>query len=312
MTQNNPQVPWTDDQWARVNQVIQEEATSARVAAKFLPLYGPLPPDADFVRNQGIRYLARTDPPPNQRTVIDDKITIQLATLQVKVNVRGAQMADPEMTSVLALFRRAANVLARLEDVVVFRGLEENPAGGVTPIGGADPDRLPPIWEITGGDPSRGLWESPLAVPVLPNQWIPVGDPDGEPLVYAVSDAIGRLEGSGHFGPFAAVLGQKLFLAAQTPEPNSLVLPQDRIIPFLGGGPLLRSSTLTDYDGRSGVIVALGGAPVELVVAKDVSFQFLQATPDPQFLFRVHEKIRLLIKEPDAIIKLYVPNGRLR
>jgi Encapsulating protein for peroxidase len=175
MTQNNPQVPWTDDQWARVNQVIQEEATSARVAAKFLPLYGPLPPDADFVRNQGIRYLARTDPPPNQRTVIDDKITIQLATLQVKVNVRGAQMADPEMTSVLALFRRAANVLARLEDVVVFRGLEENPAGGVTPIGGADPDRLPPIWEITGGDPSRGLWESPLAVPVLPNQWIPVG-----------------------------------------------------------------------------------------------------------------------------------------
>ena len=32
-------------------------------------------------------------------------------------------MADPELTSVLALFRRAANVLARLEDAVVFRGL---------------------------------------------------------------------------------------------------------------------------------------------------------------------------------------------
>ena len=37
--------------------------------------------------------------------------------------MRGAQMADPEMTSVLALFRRAANILARLEDAVVFRGL---------------------------------------------------------------------------------------------------------------------------------------------------------------------------------------------
>jgi hypothetical protein len=42
--------------------------------------------------------------------------------------VRSAQMAAPEMTSVLALFRRAANVLARLEDAVVFRGLTASPA----------------------------------------------------------------------------------------------------------------------------------------------------------------------------------------
>ena len=43
MTANNPQLPWTDEQWARVNQVIQEEASRARVAATFLPLVGPLP-----------------------------------------------------------------------------------------------------------------------------------------------------------------------------------------------------------------------------------------------------------------------------
>ncbi len=49
---NNPQVPWTDEQWARVNQVVQEEARRARVAATFLPLYGPLPPDTDFVRKE--------------------------------------------------------------------------------------------------------------------------------------------------------------------------------------------------------------------------------------------------------------------
>ena len=59
---------------------------------------------------------------------IQDRDVIQLATLQVRVTVRGAQMADPEMTSVLALFRRAANVLARLEDAVVFRGLGQDVA----------------------------------------------------------------------------------------------------------------------------------------------------------------------------------------
>ena len=179
MTTDNPQVPWTDEQWARVNQVIQEEASRARVAATFLPLIGPLPGDTDFVRSNVITYVE----PPNllaaaqaeianaiaaynaataaadiaaavaaqqrianaqgiagsRRIRIDDKSTIQLATLQVMVPVRGAQMVDPEMTSVLALFRRAANVLARLEDAVVFRGLVPDPSlprQGYTPYSG--------------------------------------------------------------------------------------------------------------------------------------------------------------------------------
>jgi uncharacterized linocin/CFP29 family protein len=127
---------------------------------------------------------------------------------------------------------------------------------------------------------------------------------DGELLVAAVSDSIGKLEGNGHFGPFAVALGQKLFLGAQTPNEGSLVLPQDRIIPFLGGGPLLRSSTLPD---NKGVVVALGGAPVELVIATDVSLNFLQVAPDPMFVFRVYEKMALRIKESDAIVALVPP-----
>jgi hypothetical protein len=114
------------------------------------------------------------------------------------------------------------------------------------------------------------------------------------------------LEGRGQFGPFATVLGQGLFAVAQTPDPGSLVLPQDRIIPFLGGGPLLRSSTLDDFGGYSGMVVALGGAPLELVIATDVCLQFLQVTDQPAFLFRVSEKIALRIREPDAIVQLYM------
>ena len=117
--------------------------------------------------------------------------------------------------------------------------------------------------------------------------------------------AIGTLEREGHFGPFAVVLDQEFFLEAQTPN-GFLVLPQDRIIPFLGGGPLLRSSTLP---ARSGVVVALGGAPVELVVAKDMSLQFLQVTGEPRYLFRVREKIALRIKEAKAIATLVEPGA---
>src|SRR5271165_3076782 len=289
MPQNDSQVPWTDEQWARVNNAIQEEASRARVAATFLPMVGPLPADTDFVRRE--QFV-------NQNPIrIEDRITIRLATLQVKVSLRGAQMADPDLTSALALFRRAANVLARLEDTVVFDGLAALPAlpgdliPRVVPAGGAG--QLPAGWEIAGGEQNPGLWQAGRNYP------IPVdiaGANDGRNLVRGVSDAIGRLEARGQFGPYAAVLDQGLFNIAQTPDP--LVLPQDQIIPFLGGGSLLRCSALP---GFTGVVVALGGAPVELVVATDMSLRFLQLTTAPMFVFRVFEKLVLRIKEPAAI-----------
>jgi hypothetical protein len=229
---------------------------------------------------------------------------MRLATLQVIVPVRNAQMADPEMTSVLALFRRAANVVARLEDAIVFRGLAPNPAlGGFAPPGGVI--GLPGVWRITGAQRAEGLWSLRR-----PRGWFEApsiaADHRGHAIVRAVSGAIGLLEQNGHFGPFAVTLGQGLFLVAQTPDVGSLVMPQDRIIPFLGGGPLLRSSTLDVFNGYSGVVVALGGAPVELVVASDMSLQFLQVTPEPVFIFRVCEKIALRIREPRAIVQLYM------
>ena len=79
-----------------------------------------------------------------------------------------------------------------------------------------------------------------------------------------------------------------------------MVLPQDRIIPFLGGGSFLRSTTLP---GNRGVVVALGGTPVELVFASDLHLQFLQRAADGEFLFRLSEKMALRVKEP-AIITL--------
>ena len=54
-------------------------------------------------------------------------------------------------------------------------------------------------------------------------------------------------------------------------------------------------------------MVALGGAPVELVIATDVSLNFLQVAPDPMFVFRVYEKMALRIKESDAIVALVPP-----
>ena len=81
-------------------------------------------------------------------------------------------MADHEMTSVLALFRRSANVLARLEDAVVFR--ERPPPSSV--VAG-----LPNIWEISGaGGSLPGLWTAPpFGWGLLVRGFRPPGDPRG-------------------------------------------------------------------------------------------------------------------------------------
>jgi uncharacterized linocin/CFP29 family protein len=296
MGSDNYQLTWTDQQWGRIRQVVQEEANRARVAASFLPLTGPLPADTDFVPSDELIYRANPDA-EGERMSVNDTKTVPLSTLQVKVFLRGAQVADPDLSSALQLFRRAANVLARLEDLVVFQGqagINQGPTGE---------NGLPPIWQILGG--REGATEGLATIDKGLSRAPVHGSSDdwGEELVGSVSEAIGQLEGKGHFGPFAVVMDQELFSAVQRPNESSLVLPQDRIIPFLGGGPLLRSSALPKY---SGVVVGLGGAPIDLVVATDVSVNFLQVTTDPMFVFRVYEKIVLRIKEKDAVVRIGV------
>jgi uncharacterized linocin/CFP29 family protein len=278
--QSNPQVPWTEEQWARVNLAIQEEAQRARVAAKFLPLYGPLPPDTDFVRKMEI--------PAGAPLTVDDQTTIKLATLQVKLHLRGAQLADPELGSVLSAFRQAGNILARVEDALVFNG---QPGPNTLPPG------IPPNLgaELSGGQQSDGL----VGLGGV-NATPPVGD--GDELVAAVTDAVGKLEFKGHFGPFAVALGQDFFGWAQMPNPaHPQVTPQEQIVPLLGGGSLFRCSAIPH---NRGVVVALGGEPIELVIATDVSAQFLLLNDKPIYIFRVYEKLVLRIKSNDAVVTL--------
>jgi hypothetical protein len=65
------------------------------------------------------------------------------------------------------------------------------------------------------------------------------------------------------------------------------------------------------------LVIALGGAPIELVVATDMSLQFVQVTEPqappkmegPYFLFRVYEKVALRIREQAAIVGLVPPGS---
>jgi uncharacterized linocin/CFP29 family protein len=312
---------WTEDHLNRIASVVTEEAQKSRVAAQMLPVVGPEDPTTIAVpaftlgaSDNPSRFPPQHPLPegqsgaarePKQRLTVDSNPTLFLTTIAVNVHLRSHEVADPELKAALVMFRRAANYIARIEDALVFNGRDQN---SVPPLGVGIPNS---VYTVTGDGAPWGLLrpqdlerqDRQLAQPSGAERRILERIPatkdeglQGDDVITAIIRAIGRLDAQGQVGPYACALSQDLFAKICTPTPN-LVLPRDRILPFLQG-PLVRSSAIKD---RYGVVVALSGNPVEIVVASDISVRFLQTTLEPRCVFRVSERVALRIKEENAI-----------
>jgi len=383
MSDDSCPLPWTSQQWADLRAAAQESAHRSRVASTFLPLVGPLPADQATVPSNWMTVSdARAPRLPGeaeQRIEVRAGKTLHLVTASCNVYLRGSEVADPELSAAKAMVRRAAEVLGRVEDAVVFHGVEP---GVAQPMMGGTPVVQPVIYTVTGGRDLTGLLQAPdtdfLSRTAPDRSNVPAGlqelrsrideladvrrqrrqaraaqesartgspaaqrnaalrlqttetsvanaevrarqaevrniddlmcvrvavagaPGDPAPIVESVVAAIEKLERRGHFGPFAVVLGHTLFRDATSPS-RSLVLPSDRLAEFLDGRRVQRSGALPPDDG---VVVALGGEPIELVLARDVDIRFLQVTMQPRHVLRVFERFVLRIKELDAVCRI--------
>jgi len=312
---------WTDKQWCDIRALVADEAQKTRVAAEFLPLYGPV--DASVVAVPdlllGIAPLAAAVAGPLARIQVDSSPATFLTTISVQVQLSNHELSDPELLAARTAFRRAAVTIARIEDTLIFNGQPGRnllpqplyPGGWMAP--------LPGIYEVSGGYQQAGLVPTAAAPTVAPpapsvpprlatsiprpagtgitpiHTWGPI-------IVGGVVDLIGQLEGSGHSGPFACFLSPSVFTAVHTPDAGGHLMPRDQILPFLGGDNLRRSNTIPD---GYGIIVALGGGPIEIVVGSEISVQFLQTTLEPRHVFRVKERLALRVKEWNAVAVLH-------
>jgi uncharacterized linocin/CFP29 family protein len=303
-------IGWTEEQWNRIVNTVTEEAQKARVAAQLLPVTGP--EDASTVavpeftlqrgRNNPIPPNApNANPPgPPQRLSVNSDPNLFLTTIAVNIQMRTTEAADPNLGAALVMFRRAANHIARIEDALVFNG---RPAANTPPPFGLA--GVPPVFTVTGHGAVFGILSPPVLAgrPIYQTVMRSGGRGSrGQPLVNAVVAAIGLLEQAAQSGPYACVLGHELFEDVCDPTAN-LVLPRDRVLPFLQG-PLLRSSTIPT---NQGALIALGGSPVEIIVACDIDVRFLQTTLEPRLVFRVAERIAVRIKDAGAIALLRKP-----
>jgi uncharacterized linocin/CFP29 family protein len=140
MQERNDQVGWTDAQWNRIRQIVNEEAIKARVAASFLPIYGSVPPGTQVVPSERLNATDWT---------VDDAATTPLLEIERKITLSQSQVREEDLSSALLLFRSAANVLARLEDWSIFNG---RPYLFGDPARAPDPAAIPGPIEVKGGE----------------------------------------------------------------------------------------------------------------------------------------------------------------
>lgn len=291
-------LPWTEEQWTAVQRVVQEAASKARVASSFLPLVGPLPPGQASVPALFLDDDSLDDPQAGEadlRLVINDSITVPLTTLSCLVYLTTQQVEDPDLASAKLLLGRAADIIGRLEDAIVFNG-QSGP--GVAPK-----VKLPPVYRVQGGGDYPGL----LSKAGLGKEFtkeVEIGGQGryGPDLVTKVSKAILTLEAVGCYGPFACVLGHQFFEDANFSFLGSLITPRERILALLEGGPVVRSSVIP---ANQGVVVSLAGSPIDLVIGSDVHVKFLQVTLEPRYVLRVSERFVLRMKQPLARCRLF-------
>lgn len=288
------------DQWDKIRQIVHDEALRARVAASFLPLYGPLPGATVAVPVDTLNYEPLAIQPagqPNQRMVVDDFNTVRLASVSVNVFLKNHMVADPELAAAIIMFTRAAKIVARVEDSLIFNGKQVN----TRIVGTAG---LQNVFEVGGANNYQGLVDFGRRQPNAPVPITFANPGQAGPAVFeAVVNAINELENRGHYKSYALVLANDLFTAINTPIPNSMVLPADSMPPLLEG-PLLRSSSLPN---GKGLVISLQGNPVEIVVPGDISVRYLQGTLDGEHAFRVSERFVLRVKEPTAIVLIETP-----
>ncbi|MEO8181729.1 MAG: hypothetical protein ABI895_23090, partial [Deltaproteobacteria bacterium] len=219
---------WTDKQWCDIRAVVADEAQKTRVAAEFLPLYGPVDPSVVAVPDLLLGFAPVPPPPAAQMAPVPpDRIQVSsnpgtfLATISVQVALSNHEVADSELLAARAAFRRAAVIIARIEDALIFSGqaLANLAPPAVFPPGPLA--ALPRIYTVTGGFPQAGLdptgaapWV-PLVLPnanvaprltenigPLPAANVPAIQAWGPTIVQGVVGAVGQLEANGHSGPF--------------------------------------------------------------------------------------------------------------
>jgi uncharacterized linocin/CFP29 family protein len=282
---------WKQDIWNRIDQAVHDEAKRTKIAAKFVPPYMTVS-DALTVPSDTI------DTSNPQTLTVAEGTTFPLFEISVGFSLTQQQVENEEgLMTAVTLATRATNVLSQAEDILVFQGSE-----------GIDNTDLFKNKRVRYQNKSFGEGLKKAAedqggshiIPVPKNDHAPTPNGYGENTFTAVSQAYSRLQGLGHYGPYALVLHTDIYADTFAPLKTTLIMPADRIKPLVTAG-FYGTGTLPQF---TGLLMSLGGNSMDLAVGVDATTAFLQEDTNRLDQFNVFERFTLRLKDKTAIIKL--------
>lgn len=311
MNPGHDKLDWSQPIWDNINKAVADEAKRTKIAAQFLP---PL------VTDEGDRTIASDQ--VNTRTVplltVDEIATTPLIEIWVEFALTKQQYDKEEhLMTAVTLAINAVNKLSRAEDILIFQGNEGlvdnlfqtqtvslrsaklNPQTGKIEVD----FRIVGLLPNTPEDQVISVKPTEVATDPSQNRY-------GENTYGAVARGYSILQRT-HYGRNALVLPTNPFADTWAPLKTTLIMPADRI-KGLVGERFYSTSTLpnqfTDSTEKTttpkGLLLALDGNTMDLVMGMDPTTSFTQIDREGQYRFRVSERFALRLKDPQAVVRL--------
>jgi hypothetical protein len=291
---------WTQEVWDSISKAVADEHQLTTVAAQFLTppvpddtMLGTVPADKIVFGSDGVLSVDESESRP----------VVEIAVL---FRVRGPQVDSEAKTKIAeSCARRAANLLAKGEDLFVFQGLAalQDPLFTSKSVLLISPQNPDPAILID----SFIFKNNPQTIPVPPVET----DPDpiyGENTYAAVAQGYAILQ-EHHYGRQALVLPSTILADTYAARTTTLDIPgitADRIKGLIGNRVYGTSAVpaLKNSSPAKGVLFAMDGDTGEFVVQTAPAVEVVTQEKTGDYVLKVYERFALRLKDPNAVVEL--------
>jgi uncharacterized linocin/CFP29 family protein len=294
---------WSTEIWDSINNAVADEHKLTAIAAKFLT---PPVPDTTMDGTVAADTVLAGD---DGVLSVDETETRSIVEIAVRFKVRKGQVDnEAQMKTAESMAIRAANLLAKGEDLLIFQGLAalDEPLFKSKAVA-----LISPHPNSLGNHLDSLLFpKNPQTITVEPAEanTNPALSIYGENTYAAVAQGYATLQ-EHHYGRQALVLPTTIYADTYATRTTTLDIPAitaDRIKGLIGdrvyGTSILPA--LNSSSPAKGILLAMDGNTFDLVVQMGPTVEVVRQDDSGDYIFKVYERFALRLKDRNAVVEL--------
>ena len=256
--------PFMDDMWMKIDSVVVNELKKQLVGRKVIPLTGPLGAGTRFVK---VDDLDKSEEVEDGYVVTRGRQVYEIPQIYADFWLYWRDVeATGDVNADLSAAMRAAQMLAKREDKLIFYGNSNLGIDGILTVKGSQTVK-------------KGDWST------------------GEASFRDVYAGITKLEQSNRLGRYSLVMSPDLFAELQRIQPGTGTIEADRIKKLITGS-MVKSTELKE---KTAFLVCGESYYMDLAIGQDATTTIVDDDDLNQKL-RIMETLLPRIKAPDAIV----------